>query len=571
MAEHSQYENMVRALEHTLDTKNRIKDAINSKLEEPMGTSEYLTGDVVFHKYADYIKEIPTDDPDIPTDELSIKKFSDAHQTYNYARLHSGEDGGYTNIQVDISANTGHLGSAITENYTTILASDLSGSPGGIDYADVEVGGKPPVKLEDAKLGTLNVTENGSYSIDYSEDNPNGLDGWSTVVVGIKSTAKPKTYKVDYYVDGQKWETQEVVKGTIPPPLGKTPTKEGQYFFGWYPILKEIYADTKVDASFTDNEEERQIPWSWEEICSDGGKGIAIGDWKIISIQLPNTTTKVDVAFEKVYEGEDGTTSTWVARNTAAFLNDFKSLSQEIKDNRKKYDYRMPSSGGEIGGQYGQFFDWTRSYFRDYINFTLFNTFPEDLKKNIKYVNKATTCCDGASVSAFYGSSPTGIEGRFLYDDYEKMIFGLRKEMNYPYTSYTSYSKGTPISINRNKKSMDRLWILSGKELLGDSYNIIGESNVKKSCVNVVEESGINYPKLQRTPFRAKSSNYTGLMKDINSVKNNMASGIMTRSCNSQGSACIHSLKNSSEFTGYDMLEISSNTQNQYVILGFCL
>ncbi len=194
------------------------------------------------------------------------------------------------------------------------------------------------------ELKTLNADENKTY---YA-DNEDGVTGWSKVVVNVKGsgsggssgggsssggveydengfTKLPQVHIIYYNEDKTIWAEEDIDAGDNGTHLNDGPPKEAvngvQYKFRrWEPEPVGVQGNISCYPKYRKLEQE--IEDSWEEIARNRGGDYDAGDWRILEtgwvdpfsdLGMPQRL-KFRLAFEKVYAGEDGTTSTWLLK-----------------------------------------------------------------------------------------------------------------------------------------------------------------------------------------------------------------------------------------------------------------
>ena len=344
---------------------------------------------------------------------------------------------------------------------------------------------------------------------------------------------------------------------------GSYPTREGKVFTGWDPKPIEVICDMEVQPTFRDDTPiagSGYIEDSWETICANGGAKYPIGSWKELHVNgytIPDTNvyfasvndsthqgsitkykasksnTLPDATYymTKVYEGEDGSTSTWITCNPskevisgAAYQlqtsyktqNSSGAMTQEAISNYGGFtasDFIIANSfKGMMGlngmSEYTQS-TWpdfpavqgqgetriTRGYynskFRDDLNGCFFDAFPDCLKKSIKSVSKFS-----AGMGNPYNRNP-GEASDVVYEDIEVIdkiwpvslkeicITDEGKGIQYPFfkdkQQATNEHPYITYSINSTSTTRDTLFFT---DMLANDSNPYGSYNASNIANN---------------------------------------------------------------------------------------
>lgn len=269
------------------------------------------------------------------------------------------------------------------------------------------------------KLDTIKIDENGTY---YAKDYK--MSGFSQVTVNVKSSGsggsggggsssggmdsdgseKIPTFKVSYYEQdgitpvlnsaGEPYvEEVELLQNAPQNAEATNPgAASGQShlytFRKWEPEPIKVQHDIKCVAKW--KERNWAIEDSWDEIVSNGGAEYDIGDYKMIEtgyLTIPaslcpitdgnnlNTDSvmsdfrcKIQFTVEKVYEYENGTTSTWLMKNAIVIYYG--------SHNGRSPAFKMSGT------------NWDNSALKKWLNNELLKALPDPLISGIKEVTK---------------------------------------------------------------------------------------------------------------------------------------------------------------------------------------
>lgn len=291
---------------------------------------------------------------------------------------------GYSEVSVNIQGlpEGTKPGTKMTLTKKTITATDI-GIEGKsvtfsaeddkcIGYSSVTVN---PAGLVNEKIDSMPIGENNEIILDAKDDN---LLGYSHIEIRLQEPEGP--FNVEFWNGNVKiWETGKIVMPHQSVTYGgPTPTKDGQVFIGWNPTPTDIVRDTKCYAMFDKKKPEPgAIDMDWNEIVAcRGDSRIAIGSWKKIGfrsstyggIEVPGG----ELTMYKVYEGENGTTSSWLSK-------------EEFPKSLPFYTCTVKNGNPNANG-------WENSDLRKYLN----DTFPGLLKSGLDYdycdaLNNATS------------------------------------------------------------------------------------------------------------------------------------------------------------------------------------
>lgn len=343
-------------LDRLLETKNGLREIINAK-----GVS--VSEDDTFNSYIDKVAAIPSD-------------MAEATITANgtYRASDQGIDGfSSVIVNVDTGGSGGGGGASlgtktITENGTYNATAD------GLDgYYSVEV--------EVPNTGTLidkTITEVGTF-------NPvdDGADGYSSVTVDIdpETMAAPTDkFTVNFYIgDTLSLRVPNVPYGGFAEyPNASLIGTDPNYgtFYGWNPVPNNVRRNMNCYARFSQEARPIQVneiyePWE-DIIAADKGLNLPLGVYRYLHLGTVDGVNYGSIRMQKVYEGESGSTSTW--------------LAMDLLKVRKPFNDKDVGNECYWGG---------KSSLRDWLNNDVFNTvFPQILKDNIVAVSKYSSCYD---------------------------------------------------------------------------------------------------------------------------------------------------------------------------------
>lgn len=190
--------------------------------------------------------------------------------------------------------------------------------------------GKNGVIITDNELmSSKEITTKGVFSA--SSDS---VKGYQRVVVNVElEDIKPGDTFTVTFIDNFEEETEETIIDTQEvEPFGRarctadfdhTKTKDGvEYVFsGWSPPPLNVMSNMKVYAGYRPGTavEENEISDSWDVIIANSGAPYPIGNYKRLT--LGTGQNAATYFMQKVAEGEDDTTSTWVSMNCMDGVN----------------------------------------------------------------------------------------------------------------------------------------------------------------------------------------------------------------------------------------------------------
>lgn len=169
-------------------------------------------------------------------------------------------------------------------------------------------------------MQNVEIVENGTWS---AADM--GANGWLSITTNVSvPDVTGKEFTVNWMCDGKSYGSSKVEAygvarfdgdtDSITPPSGH----EGETFWMWEPSPVFVVSDMTCEARFKPIQEEavdREIDDDWATICSTRGAAYEIGEYKTLSIGNINGYNYGNITFQKVAEGEDSTTSTWVSKS----------------------------------------------------------------------------------------------------------------------------------------------------------------------------------------------------------------------------------------------------------------
>ena len=356
-------------LEYLFETKKKIRDAINEK-----GVEIKKTDNVTFRQYADKIKAIENN-PNINVSEVTI---TESNLEYDSAKgeytgeFTAGDNAAYNPINVEIKPALATI--TLTDNGTvkasdqnvvgfsevTVDISESSGSTAltskSITASDFGDNDTVTFKASDEqKIGYSQVSVDasglvGEKTLDIDptafgeqqvfEAKDDGLHGYSKLTVTLVESEGPFTVK--FYVDTTLMQTVTGVPKNGRANYSKdTPTKSGMTFKGWNPSPDKVIKDLDCYAEFEPETEQpgfdTEIPKSWTDIAANGGADIPIGAYKILYYAGFTYDGKTypggSLVMQKVYAGENGTTSSWLSMNAIGTTGNTGGSSLSVYNN----------------------------------------------------------------------------------------------------------------------------------------------------------------------------------------------------------------------------------------------
>lgn len=215
---------------------------------------------------------------------------------------------------------------------------------------------------------SITITENGSHT-------PNGAIGWKTVVVDVQDPEIDynATYTVNFYDVDEQGNKSTLIDTVYNVAYGascgcsedKIPEKTGLYFCGWNPPPFKVHEDMDCLATYTSEPPSvEEISYTWDEIVAARGANCPIGSYKTLTLENSHGSVRM----QKVYAGENGSTSTWIAMDVLNYNTPF--FSSDL--------FYGPGSCG-----------WSGSNVRNWLNTQFFDEWlPDLISENIIEVPK---------------------------------------------------------------------------------------------------------------------------------------------------------------------------------------
>lgn len=369
---------MKEAIEYYI---GQMKDARDRMFEATRARNGKVSSDDTLEKLGEAIRNLENASR-VEVSELSV---TENHKTHDANINRKPADPHYAYSKVTVNINPKTLTKNIRENDVTYTAADEYASstdpyegyssvtvniPGGKSAnaspsSSSRTTGKDGVIVDDQDMmSSKEITERRSYSA--SED---GVLGWKNIKVNVELEEIPEgeTFEVSFYVDEELVQTVPVLpfeRARCTAEFNRTKYVDGhQYVFaGWSPNPNKVICDMECVAGWkpSNGEEGKEITDDWATIVSNSGAPYNIGDWKRLTL-----STNEVLIMEKVYEGEDGTVSTWLSKNVygsmplydgwwsspaRAYLNgEFLDLLKN-GDGGDLYDFISPVMKRSIGG-----------------------------------------------------------------------------------------------------------------------------------------------------------------------------------------------------------------------------
>lgn len=326
-----------------LEYLNNIKKNIRRQL---IAKQVDVDEDTKFSDYPNLIKQIPVT-AEIDVSSLNVTKNGEYKADSGYA---------YNPVTVDVQPKTKTLSVTTTGTYkakdddvdgysevsvsikgledvgdkeTLVLATkkitnaDLTNGKGefiaktdkaiGYSAVSVDVGGGL------GEFSKVDIPAAAGSTFDYTvEKDAPTLMGWNTIHIELTRPTGKFPVKFFNYNGELLAERECEAYGTVVYD-GPTPTKPGEYFIGWNPAPSMVVGPLDCYAQFskTAPKPEDQIQDSWMTIAENLGAPYPIGSKKVLSVGRFVYDGKEyighDYLMMKVYAGEAGTTSTWIA------------------------------------------------------------------------------------------------------------------------------------------------------------------------------------------------------------------------------------------------------------------
>ena len=379
------------------------------------------------------------------------------------ARINCATPEDIQQLQVNFQAGVDAVYDAVDAKGTTPDSHSLSDVVTAI--GEIQTGGN---------YMTKEIREDGTY---YASDD--GVDAYDVVVVS-KDVGQMHTV-VFYDVDGTtilKTQANVPYHGYASCTALDGTIVNGQYFKGWNPSPSNIVRDTFCYPEFGDYIiQSGEIEDDWETICAKRGADYPLCSYKPLVVTIPpysfdfdftlwngsewiNKTSEtinagaVNIALHmyKVAEGEDNSTSTWIS-SKAIYISGNILASGKWTGAFGIYD--------TDGDQHTS--DWGNSAIRRYLNSHFLDNLPMSLKNAIVQVNKA-------------------------------------------YIGFTNVPHTTSVYPSQiNKESLDKIWMLSKKELYTKVKNYPNITWYGGYELNGIDYSSIYMPTLSTYGYTANS------------------------------------------------------------------
>lgn len=404
-------------LEYLYGTKQAIADAIN-EVGESQGIT--VTSADTFRSYADKIKKFGQ----CEVGKISVRTtplYDEEIGTYQTFEAPEGKVWKEVKVHIDAwSAVTQEVDPLIISENGFYDINEMSASK--FAFSEVQnPTGNPKQKGYFEKIKgkyypteDTEVVEGKTY---YVEDKTKEYETASSFIINVQR-AGAAPFTCDFCDEaGNVIEHHEGVpyggwcsyKGAIPA------SSSGLSFQGWNPAPNNIQSNRKCYPVFFDptiSEEECQI--SWAEIVTTHGKDIPIGAWKVLPLKdsfitLPDGQTKVqilnNIIMQKVYNGEDVSTSTWLSKNTINFAYVSGSGDMRVIHALHNYDYSEDSEYAT----WGVVQDYTNPNYinsREFLE-AFFDIIPDYIRQFIVPVTKYSTMQKVPTGSGYLKSAKT--------------------------------------------------------------------------------------------------------------------------------------------------------------------
>ena len=221
-------------------------------------------------------------------------------ETFNENKTYSPDAGKLFAKTINVNVNT-----------RSSVRSGVGGRTTGSGTSDI---------TDDGFMQNIEIVENGTWS---AADM--GANGWLSITTNVSvPDVTGKEFTVNWMCDGKSYGSSKVEAygvarfegdtDSITPPSGH----EGEEFWMWEPSPVFVVSDMTCEAKFKPRQEEavdREIDDDWATICSTRGAAYEIGEYKTLSVGNINGYNYGNITFQKVAEGEDSTTSTWVSKS----------------------------------------------------------------------------------------------------------------------------------------------------------------------------------------------------------------------------------------------------------------
>lgn len=302
--------------------KNDIRKSIKAKGKSVNSANS-------FKEYADIIRTIGDEDPGIVDDYTFTKnKEYDASE-----EQHTTDPYVFSSFKVNLDKTDLLVKGSGDENGKTYTP------PEGKLFSSFDVkvktssGNASKISANNKKRGTssdgseelldgngclkeYSITENGTYT-----GSQEGVEGFATLSVHVtEPKVEGKEFKVTFMNGGDTLGDPVTVEAYGNAYYeGETPVNQDDsslVFSGWVPTPVRVIKDMECQAFFKEPTPAvpGEIQESWEEIVACRGDKYDIGAYKSLNLGTINNRTYGTLIFEKVYEGESSSTSTWLSK-----------------------------------------------------------------------------------------------------------------------------------------------------------------------------------------------------------------------------------------------------------------
>ena len=174
-------------------------------------------------------------------------------------------------------------------------------------------------------MAEKSITENGDYLA--SEETVNGYAKLSVHVQAPQiDSGTMFTVRFKEKEDSTEYlgEVQVPPYGTARFDITPDPPSSTFEFAGWFPSPTRVVEDMDVVAKFRTKRTptEGEITFSWGEILAERGENVELGQWKSLELGTINGHAYGTMIFQKVANGEDGSSSSWVSKTVSNAFGD---------------------------------------------------------------------------------------------------------------------------------------------------------------------------------------------------------------------------------------------------------
>lgn len=296
--------------------KDSIFDALVSKGQDVDSAD-------CFRDVADMILNIGEENPVLVTQTLNEEK------KYTLDKNEQGKMQAYSKVTVNVPNKT-ETGSGSENNHT------YTPSPGKL-FSSFRVNVNAQAQSASSRYGggrggsagsgsaiddngimsELSITENNDYIASES-----GVEGWSSVSVHVEapqiSAGTMFTVRFKEKADSADilGEVQVAPYGTARFDVTPNPPASNLIFAGWEPPPTRVIEDMDVVARFKTKKaaSNTEIDADWTTIIACRGADYDVGQYKTWEMGTVGGNNYGTMIFQKVAEGEDGTTSTWLSK-----------------------------------------------------------------------------------------------------------------------------------------------------------------------------------------------------------------------------------------------------------------